>query len=395
MILQNCLRVSKMLKYKIGICFLMINKTSIGIKFLFMIVIVHSFETCTIVEPILKHQDGRFSSAELSNVPYADDNGLVIDTRLLEIEGLPFTGAYNPSIEKVGTRYLITFRIDDIGQALIGTVLYDKDFMQKSSPKFFDFGDSLLPHDSRLFYFNKQLVCLYSHAFFKNLKSINPAFSPPWHLLTGIRQTLVLLDHNIQINKRIELLYGEPFEKNWTPFSCKDKKGKNNLYFIYKFNPHQVLHLNEDGQITKIIGPSSVPVLEELWEQKWGKIRGGTPAKLIDDEYLTFFHSFFSVDNKRFYVFGALTFEKHPPFSVTKISKYPIIFHECYSATNRFAKPWGETNIKYVIFPGGFVTRNVQGRDVFILACGENDRAIRIVTLDKNKLMLSLKKICH
>ena len=90
---------------------------------------------------------------------------------------------------------------------------------------------------------------------------------------------------------------------------------------------------------------------------------------------------------------GALTFEAKPPFYIKRISRYPIIFRDCYTAHNECAEPWGGPNVKYVLFPGGFVTEKVNDQGVIVLACGENDRAIRIVTMNKKKLLKNLRKI--
>lgn len=50
--------------------------------------------------------------------------------------------------------------------------------------------------------------------------------------------------------------------------------------------------------------------------KKWGKLRGGTPAILVADEYLAFFHRSF-IDQKTklsWYVMDAYTFASSPPF---------------------------------------------------------------------------------
>ena len=163
-----------------------------------------------------------------------------MSSQLLEIQGLNFEGAYNPSIEKVGDRYLITFRIDNTGEGLIGYVYYNKNFNQVSQPILFDLKNALLPHDARLFYFDDTLCLLYSHTFFKNLNSLDKNNFPPWHLLTGMKQTLSHIDSKNKLSNSIELEYGTSFEKNWTPFEYKDEYGSNNLYFVYKFNPFEI-----------------------------------------------------------------------------------------------------------------------------------------------------------
>lgn len=342
---------------------------------------------------IKKIYDDRFASAQLHYLPFADDDGIVIDSQLLEIQGIQLQGVYNPSIEIIGDQYLITFRADNFGQGLIGSVVYDKKFSQISEPILYDTNNALLPHDSRLFYYNDQLHLIYSHAFFGNLTSLDQTEMPPWELLTGMSQTLVQLNSDNLPRNYIELNYGTAFEKNWTPFEYIDESGEHNLYFIYTFNPFAVLCLTASGRIEQIVPATQNTTLKAHWQKRWGFISGGTPARLVDNEYLTFFHSYFNVGKKKLYVMGALTFESKPPFRVKRISRYPIIFRECYSARNEYAHPWGESKIKYVLFPGGFVPAQRNNKDTFILACGENDLAIRIITINKKKLLKSLHKL--
>jgi hypothetical protein len=85
---------------------------------------------------------------------------------------------------------------------------------------------------------------------------------------------------------------------------------------------------------------------------------------------------------------GAYTFNAAPPFNLTGISKYPILFKEIYET------PFANTACieKRVIFPSGFVLENQNGRELIQLACGENDCGIKIVTIDKENLLKSLQR---
>ena len=128
--------------------------------------------------------------------------------------------------------------------------------------------------------------------------------------------------------------------------------------------------------------------LKNLWDSQWGAIRGGTPARLIDNQYLAFFHSSFRERGKVWYVMGAYTFEAFPPYKVTAISAQPILFDGIY---NTKAENTAKKGLR-CIFPAGFV-EGYDKEDVFYLSCGENDCATKIITISKRNLLSSLKKV--
>ena len=86
---------------------------------------------------------------------------------------------------------------------------------------------------------------------------------------------------------------------------------------------------------------------------------------------------------------GAYTFEAHPPFRMTSISPYPILFQGIYQAPlHRLASRY-----LYCIYPAGLVLAKEGEREVLHLSCGENDSAIKIITFDKQKLLSSLVRL--
>ena len=109
---------------------------------------------------------------------------------------------------------------------------------------------------------------------------------------------------------------------------------------------------------------------------------------LIEDHYLTFFHSsrveISSVSGGyqelRAYYVGALTFESEPPFYLKSISQSAI------SHPNFFTSPKTPLTDSLVVFPCGLV---VEGNRI-VVSYGENDGCIKIMELDKEKLYKSL-----
>src|ERR1039457_2221197 len=130
-----------------------------------------------------------------------------------------------------------------------------------------------------------------------------------------------------------------PCEKNWSPFAYCDR-----LLFSYSICPHVVLHREGDWEC---LASTSRPI---LWPSTF--ISGGTPAVWCrqTDEYLAFFHAVsFPFDalrhsasfhekclsHTRYYTFGAYTFTASPPFSLRRVSPYPLTYEGIFSIPNQ------------------------------------------------------------
>ncbi len=163
------------------------------------------------------------------------------------------------------------------------------------------------------------------------------------------------------------------FEKNWVPF---DYEG---LFLIgYTINPHAIMSVNLENGINTHLFTTSPQI---RWD--WGIIRGGTPAVLMDGEYLGFFHSSCHdpVTHRYTYYVGAYTFQSRPPFSLTRISAKPFTHKDFYST------PEIPLSTSLVLFPAGLV---VKGNQIFV-SYGENDGAIKVMEIDKNLLYKTLQ----
>lgn len=138
----------------------------------------------------------------------------------------------------------------------------------------------------------------------------------------------------------------------------------------------------------KVISSSLLQAAQ--WIERWGEIRGGTPALLIEGQYLAFFHSSFE-DRAgiKWYTMGAYTFAKEPPFSMMRISSAPIVFEGIYETALCSAAHPGVRSI----YPMGFVREKTDVSDLIHLSCGENDSAIKIVTFDTERLLNSLEVV--
>jgi predicted GH43/DUF377 family glycosyl hydrolase len=162
-----------------------------------------------------------------------------------------------------------------------------------------------------------------------------------------------------------------PIEKNWSPFVSGER-----LYVIYSDDPRIILEVDlNTGHCQEVARAIS----HNQWN--YGEIRGGTPAYLIGDTFLTFFHSSFQakIPKKRAYVMGAYTFDADPPFSIRKMTPLPL---------GKLAD-YAEENAAKVVFPGGLV---IEDRQVHV-SWGKGDKQIWVTTFDRDKLLSSME-IC-
>jgi hypothetical protein len=105
---------------------------------------------------------------------------------------------------------------------------------------------------------------------------------------------------------------------------------------------------------------------------------------------LAFFHSAFE-DTKgiKWYVMGAYTFEASPPFRMTRISPYPILFQNIYETEILHSAHPGVRSL----YPVGFVCERREEGDVIHVSCGENDSVVKIITMAKDCLLESLLEV--
>ncbi len=298
--------------------------------------------------------------------------------------------AFNPSLMKIDDEFILVFRVmddKDLWISYIGIVCLDENFDPISEPELLSICRKTpsQSEDARIFRiqnrlfltFNDNLDCKASYHERRDIY-IAEIFRQGDHFSLSFAQ---ILTH--------EQKYASQFwQKNWVPFEWNHK-----LLFVYSIVPHEIVYPNFLKEVCVTFSET-----KSLIPWAWGEPRGGTPAMLIDGEYLTFFHSSQrmkssgSSDLLRYHYFmGAYTFSKDPPFTMTKISKEPIVGFDSYTDSNVEKKyvvfPGGYE--KHVVFPAGYV---VSGNRIY-LAFGKNDCEMWIATLDKEALMNSLQPI--
>jgi len=169
----------------------------------------------------------------------------------------------------------------------------------------------------------------------------------------------------------------ETWQKNWVPFEWH-----KTFLLGYSLAPHEILFPKTNLGVCKTIfkTPSIVN-----WKK--GELRGGTPATLVDGEYLAFFHSAIVTKSEasqgvsmHHYYMGAYTFNAEPPFQITKITTSPIIADGFYTQSSYN---------KRVVFPGGYI---VEDPYIYVVY-GKDDNEIWIVQIDKAQLKNELKTV--
>jgi len=328
---------------------------------------------------------GLSTPKELQNIPLAEKLNIIIDVKTVPIRGV--TAPYNASIERVGDEYLLFFRYDTLTfretppfYTSLGVCRLNQDFQQTEAEYHNLNTNSKFSEDPRFIQVGSKNFIVYNDLLkdvFSRYRTIHLA---EIDINTLKLKTITNLD--IQLGRT---------EKNWTPFVYTED-GKANLFFEYFINPHKILKL-PDMTKNELIHKSYTkgPAFQNLpWSrERWGELRGGTPAKKVGDEYLSFFHSLFEdKDGFYWYVMGAYTFESKPPFNITSISKYPILFEGIYDTI-----PANSSDpTKRSIYPAGFALGKKDGKDVIHVSCGENDSAVKIITFDQKALLDSLEK---
>lgn len=322
---------------------------------------------------------------QLANIPFADDTGVVLGVKTIPIRNV--ASPHNPSLIKSPSGYDLFFRYDLLTSKAkhipyyshIGVASLDARFEQtneefKKIPLFSNYAE-----DPRALVVGDQLYLTYNMLDESNLRCRCMALANLDRQTFDVHYTTIL-DMNLQWA-----------EKNWGPFEYRDEKDAPKLMFEYQISPRTLFSLPDPKKnlLSPFPLPREVAYCSLPWAKTWGQLRGGTPAQKIGDEYLAFFHSSFKGHNGLvWYVMGAYTFQAKPPFAITGMSPYPILFRTIFDT------PISNTaeHYKRVIFPSGFVLDKQGDREVVHLACGENDCAVKIVTFDKEKLLESLHR---
>ena len=316
---------------------------------------------------------------ELEHVPMAE-NQFILSVKNINIRNV--FAPHNASLIENDHGYLLFFRYDIVRQmhlnhfnSHIGVAELDREFNQTENEFTTIDTGSDYSEDPRVFIAKGKLYLTYNDIFPQNFYSRSIRLAE-----IDLKTSKALSIQNLDVKM-------EQIEKNWAPFAVVDDENREQIHFEYQlFSPRKILKVDQTPEWLDFMEQS----LEETnWSKKWGAPRGGAPARLIDGEYVSFFHSSF-VDNRGiyWYLMGAYTFEAKPPFKVTAISPYPIFFRGIY---NSKCINTADVN-KFVIFPAGFAIENKDEKTILHLGCGENDGAVKIISMDKDKLLKSLKK---
>jgi predicted GH43/DUF377 family glycosyl hydrolase len=309
----------------------------------------------------------------------------VLETKQIHIPGYP--DAFNPTIIRYNSSTILLFRIRDpftTATNQMGAILLDKDFNpigfpQKVKIPISDLNLKPMTQDPKLFQLNNELYMAY-----------NDMISLP-----GVEQNRRMFIAKLRFNEEGSILQVEESypilhfegknshrqEKNWSPFVWNEK-----MFLVYSLLPHRILNYHSSLLKSETIANTTGSI---KWS--WGELRGGTPAEVVDEENLSFFHSckhMCTVQSEGKYIphyfMGAYTFSKEPPFEITKISPEPIFGKDFYTGPTH--KTW--TPLR-VVFPGGFI----RDKKYIWVVYGKQDHEIWIVKLDKEGLYQSLHPI--
>lgn len=312
----------------------------------------------------------------LTNIPFADDTGIVLSVDQVKIHSV--TAAYNASIGLFENRYFLFFRYNT---PTFGTDSYF------SNIGYVPLGQNFEPLENEFSKIETNSTFSEDARFFQSEGRSFLIFND---VASSLQRTIRIGAIDLK-KKRLEYITTPHFqsskmEKNWTPFSHQ-----GDIHFLYTINPQKILSLPDPCQ-SRLQPSPTTPDLPLNWTAKWGPLRGGTPALIIDGEYLSFFHSSFE-DHKGvvWYVMGAYTFAARPPFKMTRISPHPILFKGIYDTPHeKMANPKVRS-----IYPAGFIYEERDGKERISVSCGENDSGIKIISMDKEALLKSLTSLAQ
>jgi len=303
---------------------------------------------------------------------------VVIAAKKIDITG--YKGAFNPSIVKYGDNYLLTFRYQPSRStqywiSYTGVVVLNEEFEPISNPQLLDtraHSDQTVSQseDARLVSLNDKLYIVYND----NMETNNPGIGGRRDIYMA---ELSVANDRFVLAEPVKLAHDLKHEqimcqKNWTPFAWKDC-----LLFVYSMHPHEILASDLKTGVSKTI--------YDTYTQKsnhWslGQMRGGTPASLVDGEYLSIFHSGHLTTSAAsgdvpmwHYYMGAYTFSVEPPFGMNKVSAVPIDHPSFYTYSSLS---------KRVIYPGGLIAAG----PVLYVAYGKDDCEVWVATIDLEAL---------
>lgn len=306
----------------------------------------------------------------------------VLETKRISIPNHPF--AFNPSIIRWNGRLLMSFRVIPGNKksfnSEIGLIWLDEELNSVGQPQLLALRDpkSTVPcraEDGRLVQVGNRLYLIYSDCTEEKVSK------------KGFRVHLAELIYDKGLfravyREALTQFEGESEnhrEKNWVPF---DDSGRLNL--AYSIEPHLIFRpVLQTGSCETIASTTS------SIDWKWGRVCGGTPALLIDGQYLSIFHSWINMESVQskgaassHYFMGAYTFSPYPPFQLTSISPAPIVAKGFYSG-EEYPYYWKPVQ---ALFPCGIIADH----QFIWVAYGRQDHETWVVKFDKQGLLNSL-----
>jgi predicted GH43/DUF377 family glycosyl hydrolase len=307
---------------------------------------------------------------------------IVLSQREIAVPGVEY--GFNPSMIPYGDKILMVFRyqpnIKTPWISFVALILLDGDFSLCGDMQILDLrGDSPIPsrcEDARIFWLNDKIYIVYND----NLEPVDgaPSAKREMYLAEVIPfQDRFLAGKPLLLRRTVGLVAEQ--EKNWVPIVYKGE-----LLLGYSILPHEILKVDLATGACPPFAKSSFMKVKEEKNFSWIKYRGGTPALSLGDHYLAFFHSYDAIyseasrTQKMYHYFaGAYLFSAEPPFNITKISPFPIVGRDFYTASPLH---------KRVVYPSGFIIKG----DKIHLCYGKDDSKMVVATLSVEKLLASL-----
>lgn len=298
-----------------------------------------------------------------------------------------YEDAFNPSLVRTTDGFLLTFRhLPDPAQSSLSdimAVLLDETFKPIGEPQKLNTRTSECrvrsqSEDARVFRFQENIYIIYNDNTDTEGTSAGSARKRNMYL-----SKLYIQDGLIRLEQPLMLRHANnhssrPIEKNWSPFEWN-----GHLLLSYTISPHEVLRVDLESGICEPIYRTSNDFC-----QRWGQPRGGTPAQLMQSQYLSLSHSWIYQSSwasgyRRMphYYMQAYIFSPDPPFEIRQATSHPLVLEGMYT-------PSGLD--KRVIYPAGLVVDD----NCLYVSYGKDDHEIWIAKIALSELQARLQPVC-
>jgi len=289
---------------------------------------------------------------------------------------------FNPTIIKIHEGYAMCYRLvsstnllrklatchlSNKFEIIPGTVTPLSDLIEFAVPEDFGAGETIFHADARYFFLKGKY-----YISFNNGKTSKPNHQ----FLIEMKSTGLIPD-----GKAREIIINDTrqaVEKNWMFFEIDGR-----VFSIYSITPHRILDVDLSNADYVFCEEAYSSKWENQYEEIFGELRSSVTPILMNDRYLTLFHSRYPMPVGVHYVCGFYEFECKPPFRVLRYSAYPF---DLPASKSKYTMKALHKVVSECVYPCGLVKLEKE----LIVSYGILNEKVAIASLDIEKINDSL-----